>query len=297
MKLNRLFILAAAILSPTLAFGQATLLQGGPFPAGHAPMYVGQSTTQPIVQDSGPAAGGPIGLGFSELLLAARGTGNAPHVAQGSGPLGTNFCDYDGPKNNPTGYHYLCLSANAGTGGALLTYGAGGGAAQLPFNAIINGITYPFPFASGGIVGPSTTVVGDLPTWANTAGTLLGDSGVPISAVHQAGNYTSVLPVTAAGNVTAPVIPTAIMLAKTVPAITTVTLPAASTWPNCPAQPGACPYYRVKDFGHNSTSFPITVVAADGAQFVFNVASSSFRIDADGSEFGFTLAGTAWSVD
>lgn len=296
MNFHRL-ILAGWLLSPAVAFGQSTLLQGGPFPPGHAPMYVGQSSTQPIVQDSGPAAGGPLGLGFSELMLAARGTGSAPHVAQGTGPLGTNYCDYDGPTTNPTGYHYLCLSANAGTGGAVLTYGAGGGAAALPFNAVINGVTYPFPFATGGIVGPSTTVVGNLPAWANTAGTLLSDSGVPATAVHQAGNFTSVLLVTAAGGVTAPSVPTAIMLAKATPATTAVTLPAASNWPNCPAQPGACPYYRVKDFGHNSTTFPITVTAADGAQFVYNVSSSSFRIDADGAEFGFTLAGTAWSVD
>lgn len=123
------------------ALAQSTLLQGGPTTPGHAPMYVGQGSGQAVVQDSGPASGGAIGLGLSELLLTARGTGSAPHVGQGTGPLGTNFCGYDGPITNATGYHYLCFSANA-QGGGLITYGAGGGASALPLNININGINY-----------------------------------------------------------------------------------------------------------------------------------------------------------
>ena len=46
------------------------------------------------------------------------------------GPYGTNICDYDAPTNNATGYHYVCLSANA-QGGALIAVGAGGVASQL----------------------------------------------------------------------------------------------------------------------------------------------------------------------
>lgn len=258
-------------------------------------MYVGQSP-QAVVQDSGPAGGGGLGLGFAELLLAARGTGNAPHVAQGTGPLGTNFCDYDGPQTNPTGYHYLCFSANAGTGGGLLTYGYGGGASPLPLTAVVNGISYPFPFASGGIVGPVSTVVGDVPVWNNTAGTLLSDSGVALSTIVQgSAGYITVALVTAAGGYAPPFTPTSIMVAKTIPATTTVTLPAAANWPNCAAHlPFSCPVYRVKDFARNSATFPITVVAADGALFD---GQSSYFINSNGSENGFTLTGANWSVN
>jgi hypothetical protein len=139
----------AIVLAPTQVFAQSALLQGGPWAPGHAPMYIGQGSTQPVLQDSGPAAGGGVGIGLSELLLAARGTGAPPYASQGTGPYGSNFCDYDAPTTSPTGYHFLCLSANAG-GGGLLTYGYGGGASPLTLNFVVNGTAYPFPFSGGG---------------------------------------------------------------------------------------------------------------------------------------------------
>ena len=89
--LRRLFIVAAGLLLPNFltapVHAQSTLLQGGSWPAGRSPMYVGQGTSQAVVQDSGPAGGGGLGLGLSELLLVARGTGTPPFVAQGTGPF------------------------------------------------------------------------------------------------------------------------------------------------------------------------------------------------------------------
>ena len=41
------------------------------------------------VMDSGPAAGGPIGMGLSETLQVNRGLG--------TGPLGTHNCQWSGP--------------------------------------------------------------------------------------------------------------------------------------------------------------------------------------------------------
>jgi hypothetical protein len=137
-------------------------------------MYVGQGSSQPIVQDSGAASGGPVGMGLSELDMIARGTGTAPYAAQGTGPYGTIDCKYDGPTTGP--YHYLCLSPNA-QGGALIAIGNGGGATTQGFNLILNGATYAFPFVVGGIVGPSTSVVNDAACWNNTTGTLLKDCG------------------------------------------------------------------------------------------------------------------------
>src|ERR1700756_3944150 len=124
-----------ALLISASAFGQGTVLQGGGWTPGRAPMYVGTGSGQAVVQDSGPAGGGATGLGFSEMLLTARGTGTPPYVAQGSGPNGTNFCNYDAPTTNPTGYHYICMSPNAtiaGVTGSIITAGAGGATSNLP---------------------------------------------------------------------------------------------------------------------------------------------------------------------
>ena len=134
--LRALWLIALIIASPALA--QEATLQGGPFTPGHSPMFVGQGSVEPVLQDSGPAGGGGLGVGLSEQLLVARGTGSPPYAGQGTGPSGTNWCDYDAPLNSPNGYHYLCLSANA-AGGGLITYGAGGGASDLPLQFLVNG--------------------------------------------------------------------------------------------------------------------------------------------------------------
>ena len=52
--MKRLLVALIALLAGAPAFGQA-ILQGGPWQPGRAPMYVGQSGSQPILQDSGPA--------------------------------------------------------------------------------------------------------------------------------------------------------------------------------------------------------------------------------------------------
>jgi hypothetical protein len=125
-------------------FAQGALLQGGPWTPGHAPMYGAGGNSQAIAVDSGPAKGGGIGVGLSELGITAQGTGAAPYAGQGTGPYGTNVCDYDAPITNATGYHFVCFSANA-QGGALIAVGYGGVASALPLNINVNGIVYPFP--------------------------------------------------------------------------------------------------------------------------------------------------------
>lgn len=179
-------ILAVVLCAmPSLAWGQGAILQGGPYAAGRAPMYTRSGTSQAVVQDSGPAGGGAVGLGLAEILLVARGTGAAPYAGQGTGPYGTVDCRYDAPITNSTGYHYLCFSANA-QGGALIATGAVGSASPQPLNMIINGTTYSFPFALSGVVGPATTTVGAAAIWANTTGTLLGEASYPRQGLTQA---------------------------------------------------------------------------------------------------------------
>src|SRR5262244_3633966 len=159
---------------PSISWGQAmgggSLLQGGAWTQGHTPMYVGQGSSQAIVQDSAPASGGGNGVGLSEELLIARGMGTPPFVGQGSGPSGTNWCDYDAPTNNPTGYHFICISPNV-NGSALITTGAGGSASAQPLTFSINGI--------------NTTYSGSMPTLisvgASFTGGLISVSGSPIT--------------------------------------------------------------------------------------------------------------------
>lgn len=157
MLLRAALGLLLALCVPALAHAQGTLLQGGPVAPGRSPMYVNSGTSQPVVQDSGPAGGGGAGLGLAEQLLVARGTGTAPYVAQGSGPLGTNWCDYDAPTTNAAGYHALCMSPNA-QGGGLISYNAYGGAAQLPLNFNVNGVSYTL--AALGLFTPGSVAFG-----------------------------------------------------------------------------------------------------------------------------------------
>ena len=160
MRFLRALILLGA-MAPVAAFGQGALLQAGPTTQGHAPAYANQggSGSQAVVLDSGPAGGGGPGLGLGELNLTARGTGAAPYVGQGTGPLGTIFCIQDAPTTNSAGYHYLCFSANVSSGG-LISYGAGGVASPQTLNFNINGTAVAPVTCSGTPTSSFATVNG-----------------------------------------------------------------------------------------------------------------------------------------
>ncbi len=171
--MKRLLLALIVALLPAQGWTQAAVLQGGSFTGGHFPFYAGTgSSGQPIVIDSGTAAGGAAGVNISQLGITARGTGTAPYVAQGSGPNGELFCLYDAPITNVAGYHSLCLSPNVSSG-ALISYQAGGAASSQPLVFKVNGTDYQFPFTTSGIIGPGTTVVNDGLCWNNTVGTLV----------------------------------------------------------------------------------------------------------------------------
>lgn len=182
---RRAFLIVAWLMAMCgVAFAQGTPRQGGAWSGGRVPMYVGSgSGTNPTVQDSGPASGGGVGVGVSEFGMTARGTGTPPYVGQGTGPYGTNFCDYDAPITNATGYHYLCMTPNSDNGKGLIAFGAGGIATPTALQFIINGSTYDFPISVGGITGPGSSTVGHAVTWNNTAGSLVADAGfAPMNA-------------------------------------------------------------------------------------------------------------------
>ena len=174
--LNRLAVAFLALFLGSPALAQVAPLQAGPWTSGHAAMYGGNGGAQPILQDAGPAGGGSTGSGISEIGVTKRNPGGAtpPYANGGTGPYGSSVCIYDAPITNTTGYHYICFDPNA-QGGPLIATGYGGAATALPLTFIVNGSTYQFPFTTSGVIGPGTTVVGDLAVWNNTAGTLLKD--------------------------------------------------------------------------------------------------------------------------
>lgn len=140
------------------ALSQGTILQSGTFTPGQFPVYTATGNAQPTVVSSGTAAGGVAGVGISELGMTLRGTGTPPYANQGTGPLNTNFCNYDAPTTNATGFHYLCMSPNA-QGGGLIAYGAAGGATQLPLTFVVNGqVTAWPPSGNGGNIGYGANV-------------------------------------------------------------------------------------------------------------------------------------------
>lgn len=209
MRLNTVI---RALLAPVFACGfavsalaQGSLLQGGPWAPGHAPMYVGQGGSQAIVQDSGPAGGGAVGVGMSEGLYAARGTGTPPYVGQGTGPFGSNWCDYDAPTTNATGYHVLCLSPDASGNVGLLSFGNAGGAAAIPFDLNINGTQGVIGLVYGTVTsGHAACVVtiGGITVIEDCGGT--AGTGTVTSITCGAGlTCTPASPITTAGTITA----------------------------------------------------------------------------------------------
>jgi hypothetical protein len=199
MKVRFLAALLSLLSLPALA--QNTVLQGGTWTPGHTPMYSGSGLSTPIIQDSGTAGGGASGVGLSEVLQTSRATSSvttAPYANSGNGPLNTHNCFYDAPITSSSGYHYLCLDANA-QGGGLIAYGAGGGAITLPLQFIING-TYWTPGSSSGSGGSggglgsinASLLTGTVPSMVSvspislTAGSL--PSGVTVSTSNLSGS-------------------------------------------------------------------------------------------------------------
>lgn len=178
--------LLGLVLLPAVAFGQATVLQGGSQTTGHIPSYATTGGT-PIITDGGTAAGGVLGANPSQLGVTARGTGTAPFIGQGSGPNGEIVCYYDGPTNSSAGYHSLCFSANVGSKATISTQ-AGGAASAQGLQFIIDGTTYDFP--------------GDFPTIPVTVPN--GGTGLTSVTAHNLliGNGTSALTLLAPSSTT-----------------------------------------------------------------------------------------------
>lgn len=145
MTLIRRALLALAMIAvaPALVHAQSTpVYQRGPLSAAHA---IVKLTRNGEVVDAGSVVGD------------AGGRGVNPFAITDSNGLG--LCSNSTANSGASGNKRLCFGHDA-SGNPI---------------ADVNGTTYLFPFVSNGAVGPSTTVAGHVPCWANTVGTLLSD--------------------------------------------------------------------------------------------------------------------------
>ena len=152
--MNRFLSICFVLLAtcPALAQSGTAIKQSGNVTPGHAWAV----TTNGIAQDAGTAA---------IPYLTSIGT-----VGQGQ-----TICAWSALSTAP-GSQKICLGVTDAGGATITTQNFGTDTAQ-PLSFVINGTTYPFPFTSpGGILGPGTTVSGDIATWNNLVGTLLADT-------------------------------------------------------------------------------------------------------------------------
>src|SRR6202041_846630 len=143
-----------------------TPLWSGSYTPGHGVVQVAPG----VLGDAGSALG--------------SSTQNSKYLTeQGITKLGLPDCVNDALLGAPGGYHQLCLGANATVGGitgGFITYNNYGGAAPLPLYANVNGTNYQIPptgSGAGNVIGPVTSVVGNIPIFNNTIGTVLAQSG------------------------------------------------------------------------------------------------------------------------
>jgi hypothetical protein len=167
-------VVALLALIPSLASAQ--MQPSGTFTPGHTVRAINSQGT--AVSDAGGAGGSAnFNTGYlTELGITAPGL-----------PFGIT----DALTSAVGGYHQLMFGANS-LGGGLISYNAYG-AAALPLRFNINGATYDFPITLSGILGPNSSVIGDVPCFNNTAGSLLSNgcttarflnpSTAPITAV------------------------------------------------------------------------------------------------------------------
>jgi hypothetical protein len=145
-----ILILSSLLTWPAIAQTGTSVKQSGYVTPGHAAMW----STNGIIQDAGTAAQG--------FLTSLGVTGSGPAICQSSAQPSTS-------------YNQICLDATS-AGGGFTFYNYGTTPSVPTMN--INGTIYPFPFTNpGGIVGPNSTTIGNVVTWANTSGTLVAAGG------------------------------------------------------------------------------------------------------------------------
>lgn len=152
LRFSLIAAIAAVALTGGVSVSAQTVQQAGSITPGHVARFV----TNGVIADGGTAANGAI----NSLGITATGT---------------PFCINDYATTTAGGYHQLCLGSLS-LGGGLLSYNAYGGAADLPFQVNINGVTTTI-----GTGTVSAGVAGELPYYAATGTTVLGNPNLTVS--------------------------------------------------------------------------------------------------------------------
>src|SRR5271167_1707901 len=157
------------------------------------------AATQQNVQQSGAVTPGHIAKWFTSGIIGDAGTSLTPGITT-EGILSNQACSFAiSTALAPSPFTRLCFGVNT-AGVSQISLNSFGGAPAPSLNFNINGTLYNFPFAVGGVVGPNTTVVGDVACWNNTVGSLLADCG-PAGGGINPGPLNAIAFYAAAGNV------------------------------------------------------------------------------------------------
>ncbi len=153
------------------------------------------------VQQSGNVTPSHIAKWTTSGVIQDAGTSQVPGVST-LGILSQNQCSFSiSTALSPAANTQLCFGITPGATPlaqiGLQSYG-GANPGVLDFN--INGTIYQFPFAIGGIVGPGTSVIGDVACWNNTVGSLLYDCGAKNSGNVNNGTIDDLAYYAATGN-------------------------------------------------------------------------------------------------
>lgn len=157
LRIRRGVVALALVLAPAVAWGQgAPVFQSGSI----TPNHLSKFWNSGLIGDVGGIYGD------------ANGNGVAPFAIRDNNGLG--LCTDTGVTGGQ--YSSFCIGHDA-NGNALLTQDSYGGLTNKTAYFRLNGTSYEIPFTTGGALGPATTTVFHLPSWNNTTGTLLNDSG------------------------------------------------------------------------------------------------------------------------
>jgi hypothetical protein len=155
---KRLIAVLAFALLPSLAFAQSAVRQSGS--VNHNDLTKWDQTG--ILKAGGGLLGDNTGYGVNPFSITDNN--------------GLALCANSGPTT--AAYTTLCFGHDS-SGNGLLSFDSDGITPAKTLNFNINGTTYTFPFAIGGIIGPGTTTPGNPACWNNTIGTLLKDCPLP----------------------------------------------------------------------------------------------------------------------
>lgn len=159
----KLLALVSALFIAACANAAQQVQQSGTVTPGHIPSW----TTSGVIQDGGAATNGYV------TNLGIFANGGLPSCITASTTPRANF----NPASSP--YSQFCEFTTMGgaSGISLQSYN---GAPNANFEFLINGQTYPFPGPGGGtVVGPNSSVQGDVAIFNDGGGQLLADAGGP----------------------------------------------------------------------------------------------------------------------